>query len=213
MIDMASRTKQRRTLGLALTISLAACSGPEAQSADLVLTGGSLYSFAWDAPGPDGTPALAAPFSVTEGWRSDATAIAMRDNEILFVGDDAGAETFVGASMRVVDLDGETILPGLVDSNTHVAALGRNLERIDLVGIDSEEEAVRAYTSGAAYAVFLEEETGVLTPGRWADVTVLSIDPLRVATGDTPEDLFDGRVVMTIVGSVIAYEAPNTVNR
>mgnify|MGYP006224608339 CR=1 FL=1 len=52
MIDMASRTKQRRTLGLALTISLAACSGPEAQSADLVLTGGSLYSFAWDAPGP-----------------------------------------------------------------------------------------------------------------------------------------------------------------
>ena len=150
MIDMASRTKQRRTLGLALTISLAACSGPEAQSADLVLTGGSLYSFAWDAPGPDGTPAPAAPFSVTEGWRPDATAIAMRDNEILFVGDDAGAEAFVGASTRVVDLDGETILPGLVDSHTHVAELGRNLERIDLVGVDSEEEAIRLVTDRAA---------------------------------------------------------------
>ena len=47
MIDMASRTKQRRTLGLALTISLAACSGPDAQSADLVLIDGSLYSYAW----------------------------------------------------------------------------------------------------------------------------------------------------------------------
>ena len=68
------------------------------------------------------------------------------------------------------------------------------------------EEAIRAYTSGAAYASFLEDETGVLAPGRWADVTVVNLDPLVVGSA-APERLLDGRVVLTVVGGRVVFEA------
>ena len=40
------------------------------------------------------------------------------------------------------------------------------------------EEAVRGYTTWNAYAAFQEKETGMLAAGRWADITVMDIDPL-----------------------------------
>jgi len=139
-----------KRLAASLLIALAACGAESAPEADLVITGGSLYSFAWDAPGPDGTPAADAPFSAADGWQPDATAIAMAGNEILFVGDDEGAEAYRGPSTRVLRLHGETILPGLVDSHTHVAELGRNLARIDLVDVATEDEAIRRVVARAA---------------------------------------------------------------
>lgn len=44
----------------------------------------------------------------------------------------------------------------------------------------SWEEALRAYTSGAAYAAFAENELGDLSPGKWADMVVLSADPTKL---------------------------------
>jgi predicted amidohydrolase YtcJ len=46
------------------------------------------------------------------------------------------------------------------------------------------EEALRGFTSWATYAEFAEAQSGVLAPGRRADITVLSIDPLAVGTAD-----------------------------
>jgi predicted amidohydrolase YtcJ len=70
------------------------------------------------------------------------------------------------------------------------------------------EEALRAYTSGAAYASFLEDRTGVLAPGRWADLTVLDVDPLRAGASDAPEAILAGRVLLTVSGGRVVYEAP-----
>jgi predicted amidohydrolase YtcJ len=67
------------------------------------------------------------------------------------------------------------------------------------------EEALRAYTTGAAYSAQLESRTGTLAPGRWADVTVLSVDPLATPT-DSYERLLAGEVLLTIVGGRVAYE-------
>jgi len=39
---------------------------------------------------------------------------------------------------------------------------------------------VRAYTFGSAYAAFAEEELGDLSPGKWADLVVLSGDPRKM---------------------------------
>ena len=69
----------------------------------------------------------------------------------------------------------------------------------------SVEEAVRAYTSWSAYASFRENETGVIEPGKWADLTVMDIDPFSVAD-QRPGKLLDGRIVMTIVGGRIVFE-------
>jgi len=68
------------------------------------------------------------------------------------------------------------------------------------------EEALRAYTIWPAYASSREEETGSIEDGKWADLTVLSIDPLNVGSSN-PSELLDGRVLMTIVAGKLAYVA------
>ncbi|MGH8168796.1 MAG: amidohydrolase, partial [Woeseiaceae bacterium] len=67
------------------------------------------------------------------------------------------------------------------------------------------DETLRAYTSWSAYASFREDQTGVLEPGRWADITVMDIDPFLLAD-ESPAELLNGRILMTIVGGNVAYE-------
>lgn len=67
------------------------------------------------------------------------------------------------------------------------------------------EEAVRAYTVWPAYAAFLEDETGTLAPGKWADISVLSIDPHNFNMANAHE-LFSGKVLYTIVAGEVVYE-------
>jgi predicted amidohydrolase YtcJ len=65
-------------------------------------------------------------------------------------------------------------------------------------------EALSAMTLDPAYASFQEETKGKLTPGRVADLVVLSQDILAV-----PDDeLMDTRVLMTIVDGRVLFEAP-----
>jgi predicted amidohydrolase YtcJ len=67
------------------------------------------------------------------------------------------------------------------------------------------DETIRAYTSWSAYASFREDDTGVLAPGRWADITVMDIDPFVLAD-ESPGDLLNGRILMTIVAGKVVYE-------
>jgi len=65
----------------------------------------------------------------------------------------------------------------------------------------TREEALRSYTLDAAWAAFEEDLKGSLTPGKLADVTVLSTDILTV-----PEaEILEARVLYTIVGGKVAY--------
>ena len=65
----------------------------------------------------------------------------------------------------------------------------------------SRERALYSYTMGNAIAAFEEGVKGSLTPGKLADVTVLSQDLLTV-----PDDkIMDTEIVMTIVGGRIRY--------
>ena len=67
----------------------------------------------------------------------------------------------------------------------------------------TREEALRSYTASAAYAGFEEGIKGTLTPGKLADVVVLSRDILAVPDDDIPGT----RVLYTIVGGKIEYSA------
>jgi hypothetical protein len=117
--------------------------------ADLILVNGRVYSFAWFDPHPDGTPAANAPRTAA-GWRPDAEAVAIRDGRIAFVGSTAEALERRGPQTRVLDVAGATVIPGLVDSHTHVAGLGERLTQVDLVGVKDEAEAVARVTAFAA---------------------------------------------------------------
>jgi predicted amidohydrolase YtcJ len=70
------------------------------------------------------------------------------------------------------------------------------------------EETLRGYTIWGAYSAFMENETGTLEPGKWADITVMDIDPLML--GETePAKLLEGRILLTIVNGNIVYDAGN----
>ncbi len=71
------------------------------------------------------------------------------------------------------------------------------------------EEAIRGYTTWNAFAGFTESETGVLASGRWADLTVLDIDPFVVGTED-PGKLLGGTVLMTVVAGKVIYRHGDT---
>jgi predicted amidohydrolase YtcJ len=60
------------------------------------------------------------------------------------------------------------------------------------------EEAVRGWTSWAAYAGFNEQEAGTIAEHKAANLTVMDIDPFAIASKD-PARLLNGRIVMTIV--------------
>ncbi len=66
-------------------------------------------------------------------------------------------------------------------------------------------EALESYTIHAAYAAFEEEIKGSLTPGKLADVVVLSRDILTVDDEEIP----GAEVVYTIVGGKVLYERPD----
>ncbi len=66
----------------------------------------------------------------------------------------------------------------------------------------SREEALRSYTINGAYAGFEEDIKGSLTPGKLADVTVLSRDILTIPEDEIPST----EVVYTIIGGEVVYE-------
>jgi predicted amidohydrolase YtcJ len=64
------------------------------------------------------------------------------------------------------------------------------------------EEALRAYTSDAAYASFEEGTKGTLEPGKLADFVLVDRDLTRVPA----ETIRDARVSLTVVGGRVVFE-------
>jgi len=116
--------------------------GVRAAPADRVLRGGRIYTLRWSDPGRGGTPHAGAPYDARSGWRPDATALATVGDQIVWVGQDAASDAWIGPDTELVELAGATVLPGLVDSHTHIFNLGAALTRVDLTGVATEAEAV-----------------------------------------------------------------------
>jgi len=124
--------------------------------ADTIFVNGNVYSLNWGEPGLDGTPAMDAPFADGQ-WHADASAIAVGGGQILGVGNVDEMEAFRGTETDVVDLNGATVLPGLIDSHVHVAELGEILHRVNLAGSASPAEAIAK----------VREYAGSVKSGEW----------------------------------------------
>jgi hypothetical protein len=70
----------------------------------------------------------------------------------------------------------------------------------------TREEGLKSYTIQNAYAAFEEDVKGSLTPGKYADIVVLSKDILTVPA----EEIEQAKVLYTIVGGKILYRAEGT---
>ncbi len=68
----------------------------------------------------------------------------------------------------------------------------------------SIEEAIEAYTMGSAYAEFQDKQKGSITPGKLADLVLVSDNLLKI----DPRAIRQAKVEMTMVGGRIVYGAP-----
>jgi len=114
---------------------LAACSSEQSSdmtqacmAADIVLTNGVVYT-------------------VNEN-SSTAQAIAIKDSKFIYVGDNDGAARYACGEANVIDLGGQAVYPGLIESHGHLSGVGFREVNLNLQGIDSLAEmlaAVKAY--------------------------------------------------------------------
>ena len=69
-----------------------------------------------------------------------AQAIAVKGDRIVFVGTNDAAQKYVGTNTRVVDLHGNTVLPGFTDSHQHLSGVGQREMTLNLEGTTSLED-------------------------------------------------------------------------
>src|SRR5690349_11772265 len=113
---------------------------------------------------------------------------------------DAGATLAFGTDWTVAPLDPMLTVYAAVTRRT---IDGKNEKGWVPAQKISVEEAVRAYTVGSAFAEFQENEKGTITPGKLADLVILSRDIFRA----DPKEIEKTKVVMTILDGHVVYEA------
>src|SRR5215204_7689179 len=90
------------------------------QPADIVFKNGTVYTANDRAP--------------------KAQAIAVKEDRIIFVGTNAAVQKYVGAQTRVIDLHGNTVLPGFTDAHQHLSGVGFREMTLNLEGTTSLDD-------------------------------------------------------------------------
>jgi predicted amidohydrolase YtcJ len=124
-----------RCVALSALVVLASCSSQ--QPADLVIRGGTIYTMEQVSP-------------VVE-------AVAVSGHKIVFTGSAAEAEKLIGKETRVIDLQGKTMTPGLIEGHGHIMGLGYNELNLDLADTKSYDELVERVRAAVAKS----------EPGQW----------------------------------------------
>jgi len=91
-----------------------------AETADMVFENGNIYTVNERQP--------------------HAEAIAVKAGKIIFVGSNKDAKAYKARSTRIIDLRGNTVVPGLTDSHYHLAGVGAREMNLNLEGIATLEE-------------------------------------------------------------------------
>src|ERR1044071_8654651 len=86
-----------------------------------------------------------------------AQAVTVKDGRIVWVGSTQDARRLYPKAAQTIDLEGATVLPGIIDAHTHLITLGEGFLKINLKDITSEQDAVERVRQRAATA----------QPGEW----------------------------------------------
>ena len=99
------------------------CESNNVQSdADIILINGRVYTMQWEKSDSDGNISDRAPYE--NSWFPDASAVVISGNKITFVGSTSDAISKKNDESQIIDLAGAVVVPGLVDSHTHVFGVG-----------------------------------------------------------------------------------------
>ncbi len=86
-----------------------------------------------------------------------AEAIAVKGGRIIFVGSNARVKTYQGNATRVIDIHGNTVVPGLTDSHYHLSGVGAREINLNLEGIISLDQ----------FLAKVKERVDRAKPGEW----------------------------------------------
>lgn len=135
------------------------------QPADLVLSNGVVYT--------------------VDRNRNFAEAVAIRGDQIVYVGSDEGVQKYIGSSTKVTDLQGKMVLPGFIDSHTHASKTTGLIFSIDLYDGGSVEEYVEIIRA------FVEEHPNekALQGRGWSNPVVPGIGPRKEVLDEVVPDI------------------------
>ncbi len=94
-----------------------------AQTADTVLLNGNIYTM--------------------DASRPEAEAVAIMGTQIFYVGSDDGVQSLIGEETTVIDLQGQTVLPGFVSGHEHLVASGWTQLGVQLGSGQSKEDYLK----------------------------------------------------------------------
>jgi predicted amidohydrolase YtcJ len=134
-----------RRVRLAVVALLVAAAPAFAQSADTILVNGKIVQY--------GAP--------------PAQALAVRNGHIAAVGTSADIRMLTGPRTRVVDLDGRTVIPGLIDSHIHAIRAGLTFNtEVHWIGVRTLAEALSRIRQAAERA---PKGSWLIVAGGWTE--------------------------------------------
>jgi predicted amidohydrolase YtcJ len=146
---------------------LCAASSRAAGFADLIVTNARIYT--------------------VDDARPLAAALAVKDGRVAFVGSQREALALRGPSTRLLDANGDTIVPGIVDAHAHLLSLGFSLASVRLFETRSYDDVIKLVVERAR-----KTPAGRWIQGRgwdqnkWGDTRFPTHEALSRATPDNP---------------------------
>jgi predicted amidohydrolase YtcJ len=130
---LSTSMTQRLLKGGLLFAALAVLAGCESgEEADLVLRNGNIVTV------DDANP--------------EVQALAAKDGRIVALGSDADIEHYIGSDTEVIDLDGMTAIPGLIEGHAHFMGVGDANLQLNLMDVANWDEIVSMVEEAVASA-------------------------------------------------------------
>jgi predicted amidohydrolase YtcJ len=90
-------------------------------------------------------------------WKPRVEAIRIKNGKIIAVGSIEEVVKGTPKSTQIIDFKGKTIVPGFIDTHTHLLATGRARAGVDLSSVTSINEAV----------ALIKQRVKITPPGKW----------------------------------------------
>jgi len=100
---------------------------------------------------------------------TSAEGVAVRDGKIVRVGNDNEMQPLIGVNTRVMNLDGQTVVPGFIDSHVHNAHLAEFRYSFSLLNLAAELNPTIADVLGKMKAKARETPPGEWIGGKYFD--------------------------------------------
>ena len=96
--------------------------GCTSEKADMVISNGIIYTM--------------------DDFNPLAEAVAIREGKIIAVGSEYAVGTYIGSETKILDLNGKTMVPGLIEGHGHFMGMGYAKMRLDLSTVNNYDELV-----------------------------------------------------------------------